>query len=382
MKKYLLSLLFVFLIGGAAAGYAQDVPPDPAQYQLVDVLGGFNRPLYVTHANDDSGRIFVVEQGGLIWAVQDDNLIKDPFLDVSTLVSRDANERGLLGLAFHPQYAENGYFFIDYTDSQGNTAIARYQVSADSPNKADPASAQIIFNLDQPYGNHNGGQIAFGPDGYLYVALGDGGSANDPLGNGQNPHTLLGTILRLDVNTETGYAIPEDNPFADGVNGAPEVWAWGLRNPWRFSFDRVIGDLYIGDVGQNLWEEIDFQPADSAGGENYGWNIYEGTHPFSGAPAPEDMVLPVAEYGHDSGISVSGGYVYRGEALPDLQGVYFYADYGAGTIWMLYRDAAGEWQNALFMRTALIISSFGEDQQGELYVVNHGGGIARLAASN
>lgn len=383
----LLTLLLSLLLPLMAQ--AQDTPvttrnsaPNPADYRLVEIVSGFTRPLYVIHAGDESERLFVVEQGGRIWILQNGILQSQPFLDVSSLVSRDANERGLLGLAFHPDYAENGYFFINYTDVNGDTVVARYSVSADDPNVADTNSAVTLLQVDQPYGNHNGGHLVFGPDGYLYIGLGDGGSQNDPQGNGQNPHTLLGSILRIDVNGEEGYSIPDDNPFADGTQGAPEVWAYGLRNPWRFTFDRATGDLYIADVGQNRYEEINFEPADSPGGVNYGWNIYEGRHPFTGSAAPANMVLPVAEYDHSQGISVTGGYVYRGAELPDLQGVYFYADYATGRIWGLYRDTNGNWQNVIFRDSGLTISSFGEDEAGELYIVDHGGRVFRLEAAN
>lgn len=383
----LLTLLLSLLLPLIAQ--AQDTPvttrssaPNPADYRLVEIVSGLTRPLYVTHAGDESERLFVVEQGGRIWILQNGILQSQPFLDVSSLVSRDANERGLLGLAFHPDHAQNGYFFINYTDVNGDTVVARYSVSADDPNVADTNSAVTLLQVDQPYGNHNGGHLVFGPDGYLYIGLGDGGSQNDPQGNGQNPHTLLGSILRIDVDSEGGYSIPDDNPFADGTQGAPEVWAYGLRNPWRFTFDRATGDLYIADVGQNRYEEVNFEPADSPGGVNYGWNIYEGRHPFTGSAAPANMVLPVAEYDHSQGISVTGGYVYRGEELPDLQGVYFYADYATGRIWGLYRDANGNWQNVIFRDSGLTISSFGEDEAGELYIVDHGGRVFRLEGAN
>jgi glucose/arabinose dehydrogenase len=356
--------------------------PVPSQYALQEIADGFQRPVYLTDPNDGTGRLFIVEQyTGEIWILQDGERLDTPFLDVGGLLSTRGNEEGLLGLAFHPEYADNGTFFIYYNDIASGVSIARYQVSADDPNLADFESAEVILSFEHPYSNHNGGQLAFGPDGYLYAGVGDGGSANDPHGNGQNTFVLLGKILRLDVDTGSSYAIPPDNPFADGSAGAPEVWAFGLRNPWRFSFDRATGDLYIGDVGQNRWEEIDFEPADSPGGVNYGWNAYEGNHAFSGAAAPADMVLPVAEYGHDQGISVTGGYVYRGEALPDLQGVYIYSDYAFGTFWALYRDESGNWQNMVFMDTSVTPSSFGEDAQGELYVVNHGGSILKLVAA-
>ena len=275
------------------------VAQQPTAYHLVEVASGFNRPLYLTNAGDGSDRVFVVEQSGKIWVLNSTTGINSVFLDVSDLISRaalgsDYSERGLLGLAFHPDYANNGIFFIDYTDQSGNSVIARYHVSADDPDKADPASATQLLYVQQPYANHNGGNMAFGPDGYLYISFGDGGSGGDPQGNGQNLGTLLGKILRLDVNVEDGYSVPDSNPFVGSSTARPEIWAWGFRNVWRFSFDRATGDLYLGDVGQNTWEEIDFQPASSTGGENYGWNAYEATHVFSGQPAASDVVMPIA----------------------------------------------------------------------------------------
>jgi glucose/arabinose dehydrogenase len=356
----------------------RDSAPDASKYQLVEVVSGFNRPVFVTGAGDGSGRLFIMEQDGKIFVMVNGALQETPFLDVSKLVSRNANERGLLGLAFHPKYTENGTFFIDYTDKNGDTAIAKYTVSGDNPNVADPASAQIILGIKQPYANHNGGMLAFGPDSYLYIGMGDGGSEGDPHGNGQNYGVLLAKILRIDVDNGTPYGIPADNPSSTNPAFAPEAWATGLRNPWRFSFDRATGDLYIGDVGQNQWEEVDFQPADSKGGENYGWNIMEGTHSYSGVPAPSGLTAPFFDYSHDNGCSVTGGYVYRGKALPDLQGVYFFGDYCSGTIWASYRDTSGAWQTNVFMDSHLAISSFGQDEDGELYVVNHGGSVLRL----
>jgi glucose/arabinose dehydrogenase len=382
--KRLVGLVVLTALLSAVSLQAQGATaPDPTGVQLVLVADGFNRPLFVTNAGDDSGRLFVVEQGGSIRIVRDGQRTDTPFLDVSQLISREAlgagySERGLLGLAFSPDYANNGQFFIDYTDLNGNTVVARYQVSADNPDAADPNSAVTILTQQQPYANHNGGMLAFGPDGYLYIGFGDGGSGGDPENRAQNLGTWLGKILRVDVNAET-FGVPSDNPYAGARGALPEIWAYGLRNPWRFSFDQETGDLYIGDVGQNLWEEVDFQPADSPGGENYGWNVYEATHPYSGAAAPANMVLPVAEYSHRDGISISGGYVYRGSLLPGLAGVYFYSDYGTGTIWSLYRDATGTWQNSVFMRgTGNTISGFGEDHDGELYVVDYGGRILRF----
>ena len=358
----------------------------PAPYRLAEVASGFSRPLDLTHAGDGSGRLFVVEQSGKIKIVQDGQVLPEPFLDVSGLISPEAlgdgyTERGLLGLAFHPNYAENGLFFIDYTDHDGHSVIARYRVSDDDPNRADPESAEPILYVLQPYANHNGGQLAFGPDGYLYVSFGDGGSGGDPEGNGQNLSTLLGALLRLDVDAASGegYAVPEDNPFVGREDARPEIWAWGLRNVWRFSFDRATGDLYMADVGQNKWEEIDFQPAESTGGENYGWNAYEGTHPYSGDAPASDVVMPILEYGHENGwCSVTGGYVYRGEALPDLQGYYLYGDWCTGTIWAARRDANGDWQSVISLESGRQISAFGEDEAGELYLVDYAGAVLRF----
>jgi glucose/arabinose dehydrogenase len=358
----------------------------PAPYQLVEVATGFSRPLYMTNAGDGSGRLFVVDQLGRIWIVSNGVILTPPFLDVSGLISREAlgdsyTERGLLGLAFHPKYAENGVFFINYTDLDGNTVVSRYTVSAEDPNVADATSAEPILYVTQPFRNHNGGHMAFGPDGYLYIAFGDGGSGGDPQGNGQNLSALLGKILRLDVDVAAGegYAIPDTNPFAGSDSARPEIWAWGFRNPWRFSFDRATGDLYIGDVGQGEWEEINFQPASSVGGENYGWNAYEGTHEFSGDSPASDVVMPVAEYSHNSGgCSVTGGYVYRGASLPALQGTYFYGDWCSGTIWAMQQDAAGNWQAVVSLESGRSISSFGEDEAGELYLVDYDGALLRF----
>jgi glucose/arabinose dehydrogenase len=290
-------------------------------------------------------------------------------------------ERGLLGLAFHPNYENNGFFYINYTDLNGDTVIARFHVSND-PDLADASSETRVLGVPQPYPNHNGGSMVFGPDGYLYLGLGDGGSGGDPHGNGQNPNTLLGKILRLDVDSAVPYAIPPDNPYSQG-GGAPEVWALGLRNPWRFSFDRLTGDLFIGDVGQDSWEEIDYLPAGSPGGANFGWNFREGMHPFgrSDAAPPADLALidPVAEYGHDQGISVVGGYVYRGEQLPEWSGIYLYGDFGSGIIWGLMRDAQGAWQNELLFQTGSNPTSFGEDEQNDIYFVDYRGGLYKLA---
>ncbi len=384
MKQRTFVILLAMLLTVVRFAAAQDqaprsASPDGSQYTLAQYIGGYTRPLFITHAGDGTNRMFVVEQGGRIYVLEGGQQQATPFLDVSALVSTSANERGLLGLAFHPDYASNGIFFVNYTDRAGDTSVARYHISAD-PNAADPNSAQIILHIDQPYENHNGGDIAFGPDGYLYVGMGDGGSAGDPERNGQNPASLLGKILRLDVNVPQPYGIPADNPSATNPDIAPEVWALGIRNPWRFSFDRLTGDLYIGDVGQNQWEEVDFQAAGTDGGINFGWNIMEGSHRYSGEPVIEGLTDPIAEYSHAEGCAITGGYVYRGAALPELQGVYFFGDYCTGTIWATYRDDNGEWQTNRFLESGQIISSFGEDESGELYVVNHGGNIWKLVA--
>lgn len=392
LRRWLLTVgLAASLALTAAAQEAEDAPitqresaPDPALVQLVDVATGLQNPLYVTHAGDESGRVFIVEQTGRIWVLENDTVLETPFLDLSDIVSQNAltsySERGLLGLAFSPDYANDGTFWVNYTDdARGTTYIARYRVS-DDPNIADKDSGLVIFSIEQPFPNHNGGHMAFGPDGYLYVAMGDGGAAGDPLQAGQDLGQLLGKILRLDVVGQDAYTVPESNPFVNDANAAPEIWAYGVRNPWRFSFDRATGDLYIADVGQNLWEEVNFQPAESTGGENYGWNIFEGGHPYAMGTPPENMVYPIVEYDHSSGghCSVTGGYVYRGEALPDLQGVYLFGDFCSGQIWATYLQTDGLWMTIPFMDFDFPISSFGEDADGELYVVDYSGTVKRF----
>lgn len=347
--------------------------PDPQDYQWTEVARGFNRPLDLQHAGGQ--HLFIVEQRGIIWLIFEGELLSEPYLDIRDRVNDGANEQGLLGLAFHPAYAENGFLYLNYTQVDDSTVIARFARSED-PNRADPGSELKLLEFGQPYRNHNGGGLAFGRDGMLYIATGDGGSADDPEGNGQSLETFLGKLLRIDVDTATAYGIPADNPFVTR-EGQPEIWAYGLRNPFRFSFDSANGDLYIGDVGQNAWEEIDFQPEASNGGENYGWNIREGMHPFAGE-GTEGFVDPIAEYGHDRGCSVTGGHVVRAKALPDWNGVYLYGDYCSGLIWGLVRDQAGMWQNQLLFETGLNISSFGLDSKGNIYLVDHSGGIYRL----
>lgn len=386
IQKIVLYVLFSFLIILPVA--AQEItPPDPSQYSLTEVASNLARPIYLTNAGDGSNRLFVLEQAGRIMLIADGVVQDIPFLDIRNKVSQEIltsySEQGLLGLTFHPDYAENGQFFVHYSDTGGDTVIARYRVSPDNPNTADPTSEEIIFTHPQPYRNHNGGQIEFGPDGYLYIALGDGGSQGDPQNNAQNPVSLLGKILRVDVDSGSPYGIPADNPIATvNPNLAPEIWAMGLRNPYRFSFDRARGDLYIADVGQNQWEEINFQEAGSPGGQNYGWRIYEGNHRYTNEADPSGMIWPIAEYDHSNGCSVTGGYVYRGEALPALQGVYFYGDWCSGQIWATYPDAQGAWQTIQFKTgTGLSISAFGEDDDGELYVLDYSGRVLKLTAA-
>lgn len=342
------------------------------------VADGLDRPLAITHAGDGSGRLFIVEQVGRIRVLDGSALAPTPFLDITPLVSC-CQERGLLGLAFHPDYEVNGQFYVNYTDRSGDTRIVRYIVTPD-PSLADPGSATVLLAIEQPFANHNGGQLAFGPDGYLFIAVGDGGSGGDPFDNGQNGFSLLGKILRLDVDAGTPYAIPVDNPFRFDPGARDEVWATGLRNPWRFSFDRLTGDLFIADVGQNAWEEVNFEPVTSAGGNNYGWRRMEGSHCFdpSAGCAEERFVLPILEYSHAEGCSVTGGFRYRGSQIPELFGIYVFGDFCSGRIWSATVDEAGLWTRSELLGTSLAISSFGEDEAGELYVVDLGGAVYRF----
>ncbi|HLA43043.1 MAG TPA: PQQ-dependent sugar dehydrogenase [Aggregatilineales bacterium] len=346
-------------------------------YEWVRIASVPLRPVYITHAGDD--RLFIVEQPGRIRILQDGAVLDTPFLDIQNLVNDSGNEEGLLSVAFDPDYATNGFFYVNYTSPARDTRIVRFQVS-DDVNIANPDSAEIILSIQQPFPNHNGGQLHFGRDGYLYIGMGDGGSGGDPQGHGQNLETLLGAILRIDVR-QPPYIVPPDIPFVNEASAQPEIWSYGFRNPWRFSFDRVTHDLWIADVGQNNYEEINFQPASSGGGENYGWNLFEGTHDFQNAPDDHSgFVFPVMEYSHDNGCSVSGGYVYRGTVLPELQGHYFYGDYCTGKIWTLVRSG-DDWINSLFLDSSFRISSFGEDANGELYLANfNDSGIYKLVA--
>ncbi len=342
------------------------------------VADGLQQPIGLFHAADGSGRLFILEQAGRILIWQGGEMLPDVYLDIRNRVGSQGFEQGLLGLAFHPKYSENGYYFVNYTDRQGDTVIARFTVDAQKPNYSDASTEKILLRVDQPYANHNGGMLAFGPDGYLYIGLGDGGSAGDPQGNGQSINSLLGKILRLDIDQDDPYAIPADNPYPQG-QALPEIWAYGLRNPWRFSFDALTGDLFIADVGQNQWEEINYLPADSPAGVNFGWNFFEASMPYSGQAAdPASMVFPVFEYNHAQGCSVTGGYTYRGKQIPELYGVYLFGDYCSGNVWGVVRDSQNTWQNSLLFENQGSITSFGVDEQGEVYLLLFSGQVYRL----
>lgn len=357
-----------------------DIPARPVSAISLEpvITEGLEMVTEITHAFDE--RLFVLEQVGRIRIIEDGQLLEQPFLDITDRVGSSSSEQGLLGLAFHPDYATNGavmqgQFFVNYTDYSGNTHISRFRVMMDDPYRADPRSEVEYLAQKQPYPNHNGGSLAFGPDGYLYAGLGDGGSANDPLLAGQDLSTFLGKVLRLDVDsTADVYAIPADNPFLNTPDVRPEIWAFGLRNPWRFSFDRETGDFYIADVGQNIWEEVNFQPATSPGGENYGWNIMEGNHCFEADTCDQTgLTLPIFDYDHSQGCSITGGYIYRGQTYPELWGNYFVSDFCSGVIWRLFPQGDG-WLADAILDSDLIISTFGEDVNGELYVANYANG--------
>lgn len=349
----------------------------PLTLSFTEVVSGLVSPTFITHAGDGSGRLFLLEQGGRVRISSGGVLLPAPFLDITDRVV-SGGEQGLLGLAFPPGSGPREHFYVYYTRSgDGAGVLSRFAVSAD-PDLADAASEELLLMVTQPFANHNGGQLAFSPvDGYLYLGLGDGGGSGDPNGNGQNPTTLLGSLLRLEVeNGSVGYAIPVDNPFVGNPGGADEVWAYGLRNPWRFSFDRQNGDLYLADVGQAAWEEINLRPADAIGVANFGWNTFEADACFNppvGCLPPADYLPPVDSYDHSFGTSVTGGYVYRGPGNPLMQGTYFYGDFGSGRIWTL-RLSGGVVQSQLLMDTSFNISSFGEDEAGRLYLADYSTG--------
>jgi glucose/arabinose dehydrogenase len=400
--------LVVLLILLPASGWGQQVDERQLAVQVVpafpniewpDWVTGLDvgrprepRPLAISGAGDGSNRLFVVSQYGSIHLLPSDPDADEmtTFLDVRERVKYDEreNEEGLLGLAFHPQFKQNGQFFLYYTVRPTRahphlSVISRFRVSSDDPNRADPNSEEIIMQIEQPYWNHNGGTIVFGPDGYLYVGLGDGGAANDPHGNGQNLATLLGSILRIDVDHKDegrNYAIPNDNPFVGRPNARGEIWAYGIRNVWRIAFDRETGVLWAGDVGQNIWEEIDIITR----GGNYGWNAREGKHPFgpNGSGPRPDLIDPIWEYHHDIGKSITGGHVYRGKLVPELSGAYLYADFVSGQMWALWYDFQKRQvtANRTILPKGLPVMSFGEDDAGEVYFVTQEGGIYTFAS--
>ncbi len=373
--------IFLLVIAFSVALLRQDL--DTSGQTLValtlePVASGLSNPVYVTHASDGSGLLFIVEQPGRIRIVQNGSLLSVPFLDIASRVT-SGGEMGLLSVAFHPDYRSNRRFFVNYTARRPTlkTIIAEYRTST-NPLIADP-NEKVILTIDQPFSNHNGGQLQFGPDGYLYIGMGDGGSGGDPQGHGQNRNSLLGKLLRIDVDSGSPYVSPLDNPFAGG-GGAPEIWAYGLRNPWRFSFDRANGRIFLADVGQNTYEEIDI--VERSG--NYGWNIMEGAHCFSPATgcSAAGLVLPIDEYDHTLGVSVTGGYVYRGSQYPSLVGTYLFGDYGSSRIWGLKESNRGTWSRSELLNAGFSISSFGEDEGGEIYVVNHGGSVHRIRVTS
>jgi glucose/arabinose dehydrogenase len=386
-SAFVTTLIALLAFGGSLwarpAALAQEQQPfDPSGFVVGFglVAEGLDRPVQVVDPGDDSGRLFVVEQGGTIRVLLNGAVQEEPFLDISGQVS-GSSEQGLLSMAFHPSFKENGTFFIDYTDLEGDTQVERWRVSEDDPNRADPGRVETILTVDQPAPNHNGGLLLFGPDGYLYVGLGDGGSQGDPNGHGQDLSTLLGSILRIDVDTTSGdlaYGIPEDNPFVNVEGARPEIWLYGLRNPWRFSFDRETGDLYIGDVGGVAYEEIDLLPA-GGNGRNFGWNLMEGPDCYVQEDCDRSgLELPIFSYTHEFGCSVVGGYVYRGPEYAELHGVYLLADYCSGLVWGLGQDSNGAWVASDPIETGMSISSFGEDAKGELYVTDLNGGVYRV----
>jgi glucose/arabinose dehydrogenase len=355
---------------------------NPSGNVLTIFTSGFVNPVCIANAGDS--RLFIVEQTGYIYIVDSNgNVNPVPFLDIHNQVTF-GGEQGLLGLAFHPLYASNGYFYVNYIGVNDSTHISRFSVSSGNPDIADAQSELKMMTISQPFTNHNGGDLQFGPDGYLYIGLGDGGSAGDPGNRAQDPLEYLGKMLRIDVDQGNPYAIPPSNPFYNSSSALSEIWALGLRNPWRFSFDRLTGDLWIGDVGQNLVEEVDFQPSGDAGGENYGWRCYEGNQEYNsaGCASASTFTFPVCTYPHNPECSITGGYVYRGSSTSPFYGYYFFADYCSDKIWTL-RNSAGEWVKEEFGQyPGNNFSTFGEDATGQLYVAGMTTGIIYRVLDN
>lgn len=385
------SLTGLMVALAAAAGGCDSQGPDPivpgnpptqaTGARLQEIASGLSMPLFLTAPTGDLDRLFVVEKPGRIRIIKNGALLPTPFLDISGKVA-NGGEQGLLGLAFHPGYATNGRFVVNYTNTSGDTRVAVYRLSAD-PDRADAASEEVILAVDQPFSNHNGGMVVFGPDGKLFIGLGDGGSGGDPQGHGQNRNSLLGKILRLDLSATGPATVPADNPFVGQQGTRPEIWSLGLRNPWRFSFDRSTGDLYIADVGQNAREEVNVSTSQQQRGRgaNYGWSIMEGTACFSGTGCSMNgLILPAAEYGHSDGCSVTGGYVYRGATTTNYSGHYFYGDYCGGWIrsFRYTGSSAGDHREWTSLDTGSQLLSFGEDARGEMYVLTSAGKVLRI----
>ncbi len=388
-RKALLIAVGMLLWAAACSSLATETGPPPAaepvfppEIHLEPLVDAGTKITHLAHAGDGSGRLFLVERAGRIRIIENGRLRRQPFLDIVDLVDSASIEQGLLSVAFDPDFAQNGTFYVNHTNlpTEDDTVIARYTVGA-NPNRADPDSRRQIFFLEQPANNHNGGLLLFGPDGYLYAGLGDGGRGNDPWDNAENLDVLYGKILRLDVRGQETYAIPPDNPFAGEEGARPEIWAYGFRNPWRFSFDPLTGDLYIGDVGEREWEELSFEPGGSPGGSHFGWNTLEGSQCFE-PPSNcdrEGKVMPIYEYRHGpDGCSITAGHVYRGRSYPELAGTFFFSDFCTGDIWGARRDPAGQWQFEKLLDTDLAVVSFGLDESGELYVLDLEGEVFRL----
>lgn len=381
-----LAALVLLGVGAVAASAAPRAAPDPRQVRvrLADFVSGLDNPVALAAPADGSGRLFVTERAGRIRIIKDGSLLSEPFLDIRDRVAMEAGQGGLLGLAFHPDYARNGLLVVGYTarEPAGDIRYARFSVSAD-PDRADPASEALIVGWPHARLDHVAGDLKFGPDGYLYLATDDGGGTGDPEGNGQNPATLLGKVLRLDIDGGNPYRVPPDNPFVGDAAYRPEIWALGLRSPWRFGFDAGTGDLYVGDRGESLYEEINFQPAASPGAENYGWNLMEGVACTGGADCDKSgKVLPVVRYVHaGSCVAVVGGTVYRGRRYPELVGLYFYADNCLGVLVASVRNDQGSWESAqVALQRGIGMQSIGEDADGELYVVGSEGRVLRLVS--